>query len=52
MKLFGLFILFGSILVVSLEIQKTDLLLGYTLGIFGILISIILIIDNLARKYL
>jgi hypothetical protein len=52
MKLFGLFILFASILVVSWEIQKTDLLLGYTLGVFGILISTILIIDNLAKKYL
>lgn len=42
--------LYAVILVGSLELQKTDLLLGYTLGVFGILIVTIFTIDYLARK--
>jgi hypothetical protein len=52
MKLFGFFILFATLLVGSWELQKTDLLLGYTLGVFGLLGSTIWFVDYLARKYL
>ena len=52
MKLFGFFILFSVILFGSWELQKTDLLLGYTLGVFGILGATIWAVDSLARKYL
>jgi hypothetical protein len=52
MKLLGFFILFAAILLGSWELQKTDLLLGYTLGIFGFLGSAIWFVDYLARKYL
>jgi hypothetical protein len=52
MKLFGFFILFSAILVGSWELQKSDLLLGHTVGIFGILGATIWAVDSLARKYL
>jgi hypothetical protein len=52
MKLFGFFILFVAILLVSWELQKIDLLLGYTLGVFGFLGTTIFFVDYLARKYL
>jgi len=52
MKLFGFFILFVAILLGSWELQKTDLLLGYTLGVFGALGTTIFFVDYLARKYL
>ena len=52
MKLFGFFILFAVILVGSWELQKIDLLLGYTLGVFGALGATIWAVDSLARKYL
>lgn len=52
MKLFGFFILFVAILVGSWKLQETDLLLGYTLGVFGLLGAVIWFVDYLARKYL
>jgi hypothetical protein len=52
MKLFGFFILFAAILVGSWKLQETNLLLGYTLGVFGLLITTIFFVDYLARKYL
>jgi hypothetical protein len=52
MKLFGFLILFSAILFGSWELQKTDLLLGYTLGVFGFLLAAIWFVDYLARKYL
>jgi len=52
MKLFGFFILFAAILFGSWKLQETDLLLGYTLGIFGFLGGAIWFVDHLARKYL
>lgn len=52
MKLFGFFILFVAILLGSWELQKHDLLLGYTLGIFGVLGATIWAVDSMARKYL
>jgi hypothetical protein len=52
MKLFGFFILFAGILVGSWKLQETNLLLGYTLGVFGLLITTIFFVDYLARKYL
>jgi len=52
MKLFGFFILFSAILVGSWKLQETDLLLGYTLGVFGILGSTIWAVDSMTRKYL
>lgn len=52
MKLFGFFILFAAILVGSWELQKIDLLLGHTLGVFGILGATIWAVDSMARKYL
>jgi hypothetical protein len=52
MKLFGFFILFAAILVASWKLQEIDLLLGYTLGVFGALFTAIFFVDYLARKYL
>jgi hypothetical protein len=52
MKLLGFFILFAAILFGSWELQKHDLLLGYTLGVFGILGATIWAVDSMARKYL
>ena len=52
MKIFGFFILFAAILVGSWKLQEIDLLLGYTLGVFGLLITTIFFVDYLARKYL
>jgi hypothetical protein len=52
MKLIGITIAYAAILVGSWELQKYDLLLGYTLGVFGILILTIFTVDYMARKYL
>jgi hypothetical protein len=52
MKLFGFFILFSAILAGSLKLQESDLLLGYTLGVFAFLGVAIWFVDYLARKYL
>jgi hypothetical protein len=52
MKLFGFFILFAAILAGSWKLQETNLLLGYTLGVFGALGTTIFFVDYLARKYL
>ena len=52
MKLLGLTILYGAILYGSWELQKVDLLLGYTLGLFGILGATLWLVDHLAKKYL
>jgi hypothetical protein len=52
MKLLLTTAVYGAILYGSLELQKTDVLLGYTLGVFGILIATVFVIDHLARKYL
>ena len=52
MKMFGFFILFVVILIGSWKLQETDLLLGYTLGVFGLLGAAIWFVDYLARKYL
>lgn len=41
---------YGIILVGSWELQKHDLLLGYTLGLFGILATTVLLIDYLSRR--
>jgi hypothetical protein len=52
MKLLGFFILFAVILFGSWKLQEIDLLLGYTLGVFGALGATIWAVDSLARKYL
>jgi hypothetical protein len=52
MKLLGFFILFAAILVGSWKLQEIDLLLGYSLGVFGFLGATIWFVDYLARKYL
>jgi hypothetical protein len=52
MKAIGFFFLFAAILVGSWKLQETDLLLGYTLGVFGMLGATIWAVDSLARKYL
>jgi hypothetical protein len=52
MKLFGFFILFAVVLVGSWKLQEIDLLLGYTLGVFGMLGTTIWAVDSMARKYL
>jgi hypothetical protein len=52
MKAIGFFFLFAAILVSSWKLQEIDLLLGYTLGVFGILGATIWAVDSLARKYL
>lgn len=41
---------YGIILVGSWELQKHDLLLGYTIGLIGILGATVLLIDYLSRK--
>jgi hypothetical protein len=50
MKLILLTIAYAVVLVGSWELQKSDLLLGYTLGVFGVLALSALTIDHLARK--
>jgi hypothetical protein len=50
MKLTLLGIAYAVVLVGSWELQKTDLLLGYTLGVLGVLALTALTIDHLARK--
>lgn len=52
MKLLGFFILFAVILAGSWKLQEINLLLGYTLGVFGALGATIWAVDSLARKYL
>jgi hypothetical protein len=52
MKFFGFLVLFTAILIGSWKFQETDLLLGHTLGIFGILGATIWAVDSMARKYL
>jgi hypothetical protein len=52
MKLLGFFILFAAILASSWKLQEIDLLLGYSLGVFGFLGATIWFVDYLARKYL
>jgi hypothetical protein len=52
MKLLGFFILFAAILAGSWKLQETNLLLGYSLGVFGFLGVTIWFVDYLARKYL
>ena len=50
MKLTLLTIAYAVVLVGSWELQKTDLLLGYTLGVFGILAVTVGTVDYLSRK--
>ena len=50
MKMILLFATYGVILYVSLELQKTDLLLGYTLGVIGILATTFFLVAYLSRK--
>jgi hypothetical protein len=50
MKLALLGIAYAVVLVGSWELQKSDLLLGYTLGVFGVLALTVGTIDHLARK--
>jgi hypothetical protein len=50
MKLTLLGIAYAVVLVGSWELQKTDLLFGYTLGVLGVLALTALTIDHLARK--
>jgi hypothetical protein len=52
MKLLGFFILFAAILAGSWKLQETNLLLGYTLGVFGALATAIWFVDYLARRFL
>jgi hypothetical protein len=52
MKVLGFFTLFAVILVGSWKLQEIDLLLGYTLGVFGALGATIWAVDSLAKKYL
>lgn len=50
MKLTLLGAAYAVVLVGSWELQKTDLLLGYTLGIIGIIALTFATVDYLARK--
>lgn len=52
MKLILLGTAYAAVLVGSWELQKSDLLLGYTLGVFGVLALSIATVDYLARKHL
>lgn len=42
---------YGIILLGSWELQKYDLLLGYTLGLIGILGATVLLVDYLTRRF-
>jgi hypothetical protein len=50
LKLTFLGIGYAVVLVGSWELQKTDLLLGYTLGVIGVLSLTVGTIDYLSRK--
>jgi len=50
MKLTLLTIGYAVVLVGSWELQKHDLLLGYTIGVLGVLALTALTVDYLARK--
>ena len=50
MKLILLGAAYTVVLVGSWELQKTDLLLGYTLGVFGVLALTVGTVDYLSRK--
>jgi hypothetical protein len=50
MKLTLLGAAYAIVLVGSWELQKSDLLLGYTLGVFGVLALTVGTVDYLARK--
>ena len=50
MKLILLGAAYAVVLVGSWELQKHDLLLGYTLGIFGVLALTVGTVDYLSRK--
>jgi hypothetical protein len=50
MKLTLLGAAYAVVLVGSWELQKSDLLLGYTLGVFGVLALTVGTVDYLARK--
>ena len=50
MKLILLGAAYAVVLVGSWELQKTDLLLGYTLGVFGVLALTVGTVDYLSRK--
>jgi hypothetical protein len=51
-KTVGIFVAYAVVLLTGLEIQKYDLLLGHTLGVFGILGVTFFLVDHLARKVL
>lgn len=50
MKLTAITIAYGAVLLTSWKLQEVDQLLGYTLGVFGILATTLLLVDYLARK--
>jgi hypothetical protein len=50
MKLTLLGAAYAVVLVGSWELQKSDLLLGYTLGVFGVIALTVGTVDYLARK--
>jgi hypothetical protein len=52
MRTIGIGLLYGAILLGSWELQKVDMLLGYTLGLFGILGATVWLVDHLTKKYL
>jgi hypothetical protein len=52
MKTLGIGIAYGVVLWTGLEIQKYDLLLGHTIGVFGVLAVTFFLVDYLARKVL
>ena len=41
---------YGAILLIGWKIQEFDLLLGHTIGIFGILTLTVFLADQIARK--
>jgi hypothetical protein len=40
-----------AVVGIGLEVQKTDLLLGHTIGSFGVVILSIFVADYFARKW-
>lgn len=50
MKLIGITIAYAAVLVASWELQKTEQLLGYTIGVFGVLAITFFLVDYLSRK--
>jgi hypothetical protein len=50
MKLLTIGLAYGAVLLTSWELEKFDQLLGYTVGVFGILGITFFLVDYLAQR--